>query len=103
MATSPYERLRTLVERLNEADRGLPDRKSANLSDWQHHCCKELINGCFPAPSRDLTIHGSRADELARVLEAYATLARNGVREFQPKEPKPVDQGQAFRDHFVGG
>ncbi len=87
MATKPYERFRTLVEMLNERDRGLPDRKSANVSEWQQHCMLCLLGDhrLLPFHYSDKTaIHGSAADEQARVLEALATLMRNGVREFQP-------------------
>lgn len=87
MATKPYKRLRTATERLNKRDRGLPDRKSANLSEWQQYVVDCLLDDRrvpVNAPGQLTAIHGSAADELARVLEAYAILVRNGVREFQP-------------------
>ena len=88
MATTPYERLRTQVENNNKKDRGLPDRKSANVSEYQQWAMHQILEegNIFSTITTSWmalrTIHGTNAMEMARVLEAYATLMRNGVREF---------------------
>jgi hypothetical protein len=84
MATSPYERMRTVVERLNMQDRGLPDRKSSNVSSFQQWAVRALMEwNALGKPADVQTIHGDHALELARVLEAFALLLRNRASGFR--------------------
>ncbi len=86
MTTSLRERLRTLTESANERERGLPDRKSGNVSCYQQEIITEITHGRNPlsVPASRLAIHGGHRQELARVLEAYAQLLRSNVESAQP-------------------
>lgn len=87
MTTSLKERLRTLTEAANERERGLPDRKSANVSKYQQEIITRMVHGHgnpLDVPATLVTIHGGHRQELARVLEAYAQLLRSNVESVEP-------------------
>ncbi len=76
-----YENLRVTTEDLNRQDRGLPDRKSANLSSYQQRVIRHFCDtGLFEASiSGGITMHGNRQAEAARVARAISILLASGV------------------------
>lgn len=86
MTTSLYERLKTLTEAANERERGLPDRKSSNVSGYQEAVITRIVDRAnpFTLPPVVRSIHGGHRLELARVLEAHAQLLRSNVESAQP-------------------
>lgn len=81
MAVSNAQYFRTMVERINRLERGIPDDESANVSSYQYHIMRNLVQG-KPVTGPDslvtsaslVTMHGNHMQELSYVLQAFAKI-----------------------------